>query len=124
MLIKRALKLDARLLMAVSATVMALAPIYSHADESAKVKYANPTTVEAARHVYRQIETAANLACGQQTEDIEVMARLPGPCVHDAVSRAIQKINNPLIVQAYIDNNGKDEARKFGITSDAMSAKN
>ncbi len=121
---KRALKSNARLLMALTATVMVSAPSFSRADESAKVKYSNPTTAAAARHVYHQIETAAMLACGQEPLDMEIIAGFPGPCMHAALSRAIQKVNNPFLAQVYIDQNGKDEARKFGITTDAMTAKN
>ena len=128
MLITRALKSNARLLMALTVTVTASAPICSHADEAAStsriVKYSKPTTAEAARHVYHKIENAAMLACGQERMDTEVVARVPGPCMHDALSRAIQKVNSPLLAQVYIDKNGKDEASKFGISSDVMTAKN
>jgi UrcA family protein len=127
MLITRALKSNARLLLALTATVMASAPICSHADESASpssiVKYSKPTTPEGGRHLYAQIERAANLACGQSSEDTEVIAGAPGPCVHDAISRAVRGVNNLSLAQAYIDKNGKDEAHKFGITSDVMTAK-
>jgi UrcA family protein len=127
MLIRKALKSNARLLLALTATVMASAPICSHADESAsssKVKYSNPTTAEGARHLYAQIERAANYACGTSSLDVEVMMNAPGPCVHEAVSRAIHGVNNPNLAQVYIERNGKDEAQKFGISSDVMTAKN
>jgi UrcA family protein len=126
MLITRALKSNARLLLTLTATVMALAPICSHADESASysVKYSKPTTVEGARYVYAQIERAANYACGTSSKDFQVMTGTPGPCVHRAISRAIHDINNPNLAQVYIEINGKDEAKTFGITSDVMTAKN
>ena len=127
MLIRRVLKSNARLLLALTATVMASAPICSHADESApsrKVKYSNPTTAEGARHLYAQIERAANFACGTSSTDIEVINGTPGPCVHEAISRAIHDVNNPNLAQVYIEKNGKDEAQKFGISSDVMTAKN
>jgi len=119
------LKSNARLLLALTATVMALAPICSHADESAPsrtVKYSNPTTVEGARHVYRQIERAAYYACGTSSSDTEVIMGSPGPCVHLAISQAIHDTKNPNLAQVYIEKNGKDEAQKFGINSDVMTA--
>jgi len=126
MLITRALKSNARLILVLTATVMASAPIGSHADESApsyKVQFSNPTTVEAARHLYVQIETAAYYACGTSSYDTEVRMRTPGPCVHEAISRAIHNAKNPNLAQVYIEKNGKDEAHKFGISSDVMTAK-
>jgi UrcA family protein len=127
MLITRALKSNARLLLALTATVMASAPICSHADESASpssiVKYSRPTTPEGGRHLYAQIERAANYACGTSSVDIEAIMNISNPCVHDAISRAVRSVNNLSLAQAYIDKNGKDEAHKFGITSDVMTAK-
>lgn len=122
MLIRRTLKSNARLLLALAATVTATAPICSHADDSApfrKVKYSNPTTAEGARHVYAQIERAASHACGADSTDLDK----PGRCVHDAISRAIHDINNPNLAQVYIVKNGRDEAQKFGISSDVITAK-
>ncbi len=126
MLTTRVLKSNARLLLALTATVMASAPICSHADESApsyKVKYSNPTTAEGARHLYEQIERAANYACGTSRSDIEAMMNTPGPCVHEAISRAIHDAKNPNLAQVYIEKNGKDEAQKFGISNGVMTAK-
>lgn len=126
MSITRSLKSNARLLLALTATVMASAPICSHADESAasyKVKYSNPTTVEGARHLYVQIQRAANYACGTSSIDTESIMNAPGPCVHEAISRAIHDAKNPNLAQVYIEKNGKDEAQKFGISSDVMTAK-
>jgi UrcA family protein len=126
MLSTRSLKSNARLFLALTATVMASAPICSHADESApsyKVKYSNPITAEGARHLYAQIERAANYACGTTSMDMEVMMGTPGPCVHEAISRAIHDTKNPNLAQVYIEKNGKDEAQKFGISSDVMTAK-
>jgi UrcA family protein len=119
------LKSNARLLLALTATVMALGPICSHADESAHsltVKYPSPTTVEGARHLYAQIERAAYFACGTSSTDTEVMMGRPGPCVHEAISRAIHDAKNPNLAQVYIEKNGQDEAQKFGINSGVMTA--
>jgi UrcA family protein len=126
MLIVRASKSNTRLLLALTATVMASAPICSHADESAPsrtVKYSNPTTVEGARHLYVQIERAANYACGTSSMDTEVIAGTPGPCVHLAISRAIHDVKNQNLAQVYIEKNGRNEAQKFGISIDVMTAK-
>jgi UrcA family protein len=126
MLTTRSLKSNARLFLALTATVMASAPICSHADESTpsyKVKFSNPTTAEGARHLYAQIEQAASYACGTSSMDTEVMMGKPGPCVHEAISRAIHDTKNPNLAQVYIEKNGRSEAKKFGISSDVMTAK-
>jgi UrcA family protein len=127
MLDKSTSKSNARLLLALTATVMASASICGYADESAsvsmKVQYSNPTTVEGARHLYARIESAANDACGTSSNDYQVIAGTPGPCVKLAIGRAIHDAKNPSLAQVYIEKNGIDEARKFGITSDVLSAK-
>jgi len=125
MLIRRALKSNARLLLALTAAVMVSAPICSHADESApslEVKYSNPITAEGARHLYAQIERAAYSVCGTSRTDIEVIMGRPGPCVHLAISRAIHDVQNLNLAQVYIEKNGKYEAQKFGISSDVITA--
>jgi UrcA family protein len=126
MLDKRALKSNARLLLALTATVMASAPICSHADESAsdsiKVRFSSPTSAEGARHLYARIERAANFACGTSSTDYEVIAGTPGTCVRLAIGRAIHDAKNSNLAQVYIDKNGFDEAQKFGITSDTRTA--
>jgi UrcA family protein len=127
MSITRTLKSNARLLLALTAAITASAPIYSHADESAssfKVKYTKPATAEGVRHLYAQIETAAYYACGTSSYDAEVMMQAAGPCVHEAISRAIHDVNNPKLAQLYIEKNGVNEAQKFGISSDVKTAKN
>jgi UrcA family protein len=126
MLITRASKSNARVLLALAATVMASAPICSHADGSApsyKVEYSNPTTAEGARHLYAQIERAANYACGTSSADIQTIMHAPGPCVHEAISRAIRDTKSPNLAQVYIEKNGKDEAQKFGISNDVITAR-
>jgi UrcA family protein len=124
---KRALKSNARLLLALTATVMASAPICSHADESAaasrKVQYSNPTTVEGARHLYAMIERAAYAACGTSNTDYEALAGAAAPCVRLAIGRAIHDVNNTSLAQVYIEKNGLDQAHKFGITSDVLTVK-
>jgi UrcA family protein len=103
---------------------MASAPVCSHADEfSRTIKYSNPTTVEGARHLYAQIERAAYSACGTSSMDTEVIAGAPGPCVHLAISRAIHDLKNANLAQVYIEKNGQNEAQKFGISSDVITAK-
>ena len=46
----------------------------------------------------------------------------PGPCVHEAFSRAIHDAKNPNLAQVYIEKNGLDEAQKFGINSGVLMA--
>ena len=124
---KSALKPNARLLLVLTATIMATAPLCSLADESAsaslKVQYSNPTTAEGAHHLYAKIETAANYACGTSSTDYEAIAGTPGPCVRLAIGRAIHDANNAKLAQVYIEKNGLDEAQKFGITNDVRTAK-
>ena len=124
---KRALKSNTRLLLALTATIMASAPLCSLADESAsvslKVQYSSPTTAEAAHHLYAKIETAANHACGTSSTDYESIAGTPGPCVRLAIGRAIHDADNANLAQVYIEKNGLDEAQKFGITSEVRTAK-
>ncbi len=119
------LKSNARLLLALTAMVIASAPICGHADESAPastVKYSSPTTAEGARHLYVLIERAANSACGTSSTDIEVINGTPGPCVHLAISKAIHDAKNPNLAQVYIEKNGQSEAQKFGISAEVMTA--
>jgi len=126
MSIATALKSNSRLLLALTATLMASAPVCSHADESAPsrtLKYSNPTTAEGARHLYAQIERAAYSACGTSSMDTEEIAGAPGPCVHLAISRAIRDVKNPNLAQVYIEKYGQNEAQKFGISTDVMTAK-
>jgi UrcA family protein len=127
MLKQKALKSPARLLLALTAAVMASAPICSHADESESasvtVRYSKPLTPEAARHVYAKIERAANYACGTSNTDYQVIANTPSPCVRLAIGRAIHDTKNPILAQVYIEKNGSDEAKKFDITSDVLTAK-
>ncbi len=130
MLIRRALKSNARLLLALTATVMASAPICSHADSpfapvSVHVKFSdlNPNTTEGAHHLYSRIEAAAYAACGESQSDMPEMMSAPGPCVRDAVGRAVHGAKIPNLAQVFIEKNGKDEAQKFGISSDVITAK-
>ena len=126
MLNTTALKSNARLLLALTGMVMASASI-CHADDSARsynVKNSSPTTTEGARHLYAQIERAANYACGTSSMDMEVIMNAPGPCVPDAIGRAIHDAKNAKLAQVYIDKNGANAALKFGISSDVLSAKN
>jgi hypothetical protein len=69
-----------------------------------------------------QIERAAYYACGTSSSDTEVVMGRPGPCVHEAFSRAIHDAKNPNLAQVYIEKNGLDEAQKFGINSGVLMA--
>jgi UrcA family protein len=122
----RALKSYARLVLALSATIVASAPICSHADDSEpsyKIKYVSPANDEEARNLYAQIERAANYACGTSSTDIDAIMNAPGPCVHEAISRAIHNAKNRHLAQVYIAKNGREEAQKFGIDGDVITAR-
>src|SRR5580692_6614745 len=92
---KKTLKSNARMLLALAATVVAAAPICSHADESAEaavhVKYSSSdlSTKEGARHIYSRIEAAANTACNTSSTDIDFIMRGPSPCVRRAIAHAV-----------------------------------
>ncbi len=125
---KDILKSNARMLFAFAVTVIASGPICTHADETASVhvRYSdlNPGTPEGARHLYSRIEAAANTACGTSDTDTDVIMRGPGPCVRDAIARAVRDAKIPSLAQVFIEKRGVVEAQKFGITGELRAAKN
>jgi UrcA family protein len=126
----KTLKPKARLLLAVAATVIASAPICSHADDSApaavRVRYTalELSTIDGAKRVYWHIEQAANSACGTSSMDTDVMMRGPSPCVQDAIAHTVNAIKSPVLARVYLDKNGSDLAQKFGVVQDARTASN
>ena len=48
----------------------------------------------------------------------------PGPCVLDAIGRAVQGAKIPNLAQVFIEKNGIDAAQQFGIMGDVRTAKN
>jgi UrcA family protein len=127
---KKPLKSNAGMLLALAATVMASAPICSHADESAqaavRVKYSNSdlSTREGAHRVYSRIEAAANAACGTSSSDIDFIMRGPSPCVRGAIARAVNATQSSTLAQVYIDKNGDYTAHEFGVRTDVLATKN
>jgi UrcA family protein len=130
MFCKKTLKSNSRILIALTLTVMATAPICSVADESAQntvhVKYSKSdlNTTEGAHHIYSRIEAAANAACGTSSTDIDFIMRGPSPCVRRAIARAVNATRSPNLAQVYIDVNGAYAAREFGVSSDVLTTKN
>lgn len=128
--ITKAHKVNSRLLLTLTAALIAAAPILSHAADAAsvgvKVSFAdlNPGTIEGAQRLYSRIEQAANTACGTSNMDTDVIMRGPGPCVRGAVARAVKGVKSPTLAQVYIEKNGLKAANEFGITRDVLAAKN
>ena len=127
---KKALKSNARMLLALAVTVMASAPICTHADDSApaavRVKYSNfdLSTSEGAHRIYSRIEAAANAACGTSNSDIDVIMRGPSPCVRGAIARAVNATKSSNLAQVYVEKNGADVAQEFGVTQDVRTVRN
>jgi UrcA family protein len=127
---KKTLKSNAGMLLALAATVMASAPICSHADESAqaavRVKYSNSdlSTREGAHRIYSRIEAAANAACGTSSSDIDFIMRGPSPCVRGAIARAVNATQSSNLAQVYIEKNGDYTAHEFGVRTDVLATKN
>ena len=103
-------------------------PLCSRANEFEAVfahgKYTdlNISAVAGARRLYSRIEEAADITCG--TSDTDVIMRGPGPCVRDAVARAVQGLKNSTVAQVYIEKNSLDAAQKYGISNPVLSTKN
>jgi UrcA family protein len=128
---KKTLKSNAGILLALSATVIASAPICSHADESTQaaervVKYSKSDlgTMEGAHHIYTRIEAAANDACGTSRTDIDFIMRGNSPCVRRAIAQAVNATKSSNLSQVYIDNNGVYVAHEFGVRTDVLTTKN
>ena len=127
---KKTRKSNAGMLLALAVTVMASAPICTHADESAqsavRVKYSNSdlSTMEGAHHIYSRIEAAANIVCGTSSTDIDFIMRGPSPCVRGAIARAVNATKSSNLAQVYIDKNGLYAAHEFGVKSDVRTSKN
>jgi UrcA family protein len=116
--------------LAIGVAVIAFLPICSQADEPArteKVSFqrANLQSDEGARKVYMLIVQAANSACETSSTDTDVIMRGgPGPCVQEAVARAVRQIDSKKLVQVYVAHNGIDRAREYGISDAVRTASN
>ncbi|HSY04813.1 MAG TPA: UrcA family protein [Steroidobacteraceae bacterium] len=128
---KKTLKSNAGMLLVLAATVIASAPICSHADESTQaaehvVKYSKSdlSTTEGAHHIYSRIEAAANDACGTSRTDIDFIMRGNSPCVRRAIARAVNATKSSNLSQVYIDKNGVYVAHEFGVRTDVLTTKN
>jgi|SRR5271166_6286775 len=131
MFTKKSPRPSARMLLVLSATVIASAPICVHADSpfspvSVQVKFSdlNPNTTEGAHRLYTRIEAAAYNACGESTSDTPEMMLAPGPCVRDAIGRAVHAAKFPYLAQVFIEKNGAYAAHEFGISGEVRTAKN
>ena len=128
---KNSLRSKARMLLALSATVIASAPMLVHADSpyapvSIQVKFSdlNTSTTEGAHRLYSRIEAAAYAACSESKSDTQELMFAPGPCVRDAVGRAVHGAKIPNLAQVFVEKNGVDAAQHFGIAADVRTAKN
>jgi UrcA family protein len=128
---KKSLGFRARMLLTLSATVMASAPLCVHADSpfapvTTQVKFSdlNPNTPAGAHRLYARIEAAAYAACGESKLDTPEMMSAPGPCVKDAIGHAVHSAKIPNLAQVFVQKNGVDAALQFGIQDDVRTAKN
>ena len=125
---KKTLKPNARMLLALAMTVMASAPICSHADEPAlaavRVKYSasDLSTSEGVHRIYWHIEQAAYAACGESAKDIDVTMRGASPCVRGAIARAVNATKSTFLARVYIEKNGFYVAQQFGVMQDMSVA--
>jgi UrcA family protein len=116
--------------LAIGVAVTAFFPIYSQADETARTEKLSFSRTklqsdEGARKVYTLIVQAANSACETSSTDTDVvMRRGPGPCVQEAVARAVRQLNSQKLAQVYVADNGIDRAREYGISDAARTASN
>lgn len=49
--------------------------------------------------------------------------RGPGPCVRAAIGHAVRDINNSTLTKLYVERNGVERARQFGIEGDTLTAR-
>ena len=117
--------------LAIGVAVTAFFPICSQADDTARTeKLSFPRTKlqsdEGARRVYKLIVQAANSACETSSTDTDVIMRngSPGPCVQEAVARAVRQIDSQKLAQVYVADNGIDRAREYGISDATRTASN
>ena len=102
------------------------APVVSRAGEpQMRVSYSdlNLSSPEGARHLYSRIERVANYACGTSNTDTDVIMRGPGPCVRAAIGHAVRNINSAMLTKLYVERNGVDRARQFGIEDNTLTAR-
>jgi UrcA family protein len=128
---RKSMRSNARMLLALGATVIASASICAHADSpfspvAVQVKFSdlNPNTTEGAQRLYSRIEAAAYAACGESKSDTPALMFAAGPCVRDAVGRAVHAAKLPNLAKVFIEKNGADAAQQFGIMGNARTAKN
>jgi UrcA family protein len=116
-------------LVALSAGIAALTPIYTHADDfsprSVRVSLAHldPNSAEGARKIYARLEAAAWTACGESDLDIEVIALgHPSECVREALAHAVRDMRSIQLSQLYIKRNGANVAKQYDVTPDILTA--
>jgi UrcA family protein len=103
------------------------APVVSRAAEPVKMRVSYSdlklSSPEDARHLYSRIERVANYACGTSNSDTDVIMRGPGSCVRAAIAHAVRDINSAMLTKLYVERNGVDRARQFGIEGDTLTAR-
>jgi UrcA family protein len=118
---------NARMLLALTVVILAFGPICGRADDSVsmRVNYSDldTSTAEGAHLLYSRIEAAAKAICARPMSDTDPIMRDPGPCVRDAVGRAVHGSKNQNVALVYIQRNGVELARRYGISEDMRVAK-
>jgi UrcA family protein len=105
----------------------AFAPVVSRAGEPVQMRLSysdlNLNSPEVARQLYLRIEQAANSVCGTSNTDVDVIMRGPGPCVRAAIGHAVHDIHSSMLTKLYVERNGVDRARQFGIEGDTLTVR-
>ena len=85
------------------------------AARSMAVRYddVNPTTVAGATTLYRRIQGAARLVCGEPGRSL-LEQRAWNQCVHSAVAEAVATVNNPTLTAVHEGRGGQMTAMVGG----------
>lgn len=107
--------------MAAVAACIALSGYAEAGDQTITVRQAVSTvgvdlnTLEGARKVYRQLQSAARDVCSN-TKRLDLLPQLfPASCYEDALGNAIRSANSPQLTMVYLRSHSLDSAEAHGI---------
>jgi UrcA family protein len=117
---------NARMLLALAAVFLACAPLCGHAEDSVSVRV-NYSDLDAnssagAHLLYSRIEAAVKAMCARSPGDTDPIMRDPGPCIRDAIGRAVHNSKNQNLALVYIERNGSNLAQRYGISEEVRVA--
>jgi UrcA family protein len=113
--------------LALGVAMASMSPVAALADEpAAHLSYSASalSTPQGAHRLYGRLYAAANEACGTSDSDTDVIMRGPGPCVRDALARAVRQLNSAQLSAVFIEKYGVDVARSLDISSEVRTASN